>query len=399
MLLALLSYVITFQLLQNTWDELEDKDKKFDLFGTNSSLQLVSFSTRLLTFVLSAYVLQIMGAYFKGAKDKARRMNYAFSKVVDILSVTLNYQHRNSASCMSELHRSLCSIGHYGLTVVATSTAPPESKDKVMAARRQVFAQRGLNSDHLAHLPPKQALHVLRLAILQTISEERTGGCLSNMTAEDFVELRSRLNDYCGGASQVSASMSSNKLPFAYVNLVNCAVKVLTFFYTVTFYAVAAEDWEKMHVCIPIWEGSCEDGDLNANYGMWATFIWFNVFQLMMLYFLFGILELYVIFNDTWRSGLVQQNYCGIIDLIAEPLTKRPLNVRQLSVGVLDGFAAELAEQHRRSSDIGTGEVRRSDGGAGVSSAVADAIVVAPGGMTPSLPVQECRALIATPLS
>jgi len=276
---------------------------------------------------LSAYLIQIVSTYFKGVRDKARRMNYGLSKVVDILSVTLDYQHENSENCRSELYRALTSIGHYGLTVVSTIT-PHKSHDEVTAARREVFRKRGLNHHLLTSLPPKQALHVVRLAILQTISEERKDGCLLDITTEDFVDLRSRLNDYCGGASQVSSSITSSKLPYSYVNLVNWAVKTLTFFYTATFYSLSAEDWYMKDVCLPM---KCDENDREATAGMWVTFLWFNIFQLIMLYFLFGILEVYVTLNDTWQSGLVLENYLGIIDMICEPLNRQPLNVRQLS--------------------------------------------------------------------
>ena len=52
-----------------------------------------------------------------------------------------------------------------------------------------------------------------------------------------------------------------------------------------------------------------------------------------MLYFLFGILECYRSVNQIWQSGLVLDNYHGIIDLICQPLERAeaPMDVEQLS--------------------------------------------------------------------
>ena len=148
------------------------------------------------------------------------------------------------------------------------------------------------------------------------------------MTEEKHVALLSHLNDYCGGVSSVSSSVSSSKLPFAYVHLVNWGVKILTAFYLVTFNCLAAEDWDMKSVCLP-WE-NCKVTESLPTPNTWMFFIWFNLMQLAILYFLFGILEIYVCVNDTWHSGLVLENYKGIIDLICEPLLKKPASIVDL---------------------------------------------------------------------
>ena len=168
----------------------------------------------------------------------------------------------------------------------------------------------------------------MRLAVLQAIEHERANGCLTKLTEEKHVALLSHLNDYCGGASSVSSSVSSSKLPFAYVHLVNWGVKILTAFYLVTFNCLAAEDWDMKSVCLP-WE-NCKVTESLPTPNTWMFFIWFNLMQLAILYFLFGILEIYVCVNDTWHSGLVLENYKGIIDLICEPLLKKPASIVDL---------------------------------------------------------------------
>ncbi|EJK59223.1 hypothetical protein THAOC_20589 [Thalassiosira oceanica] len=198
---------------------------------------------------------------------------YGLSKAVDILSVALDYDHSSSEACRLDLERALSAIGHYvslldyarvqallhsriientkALVVVSTINIPQKAEAKEI--RREVFESRKFDGDYFVSLPPKQALHVLRLAVLQAIECERAKGCLAKLTNEQHVALVSYLNDYCGGASSVSSSVSSSKLPFAYVHLVNWGVKILTAFYLVTFECLAAEDWDTTSVCMP-WE-------------------------------------------------------------------------------------------------------------------------------------------------
>jgi len=311
----------------STYQVSQERGHQAIFYGTNSTNQMIGFSGRLLTFVLSAYLIQIVTVYFKAVRGKARGMMYGLSKAVDILSVALDYDHSSSEACRLDLERALSAIGHYALVVVSTINIPQKAEAKEI--RREVFESRKFDGDYFVSLPPKQALHVLRLAVLQAIECERAKGCLAKLTNEQHVALLSYLNDYCGGASSVSSSVSSSKLPFAYVHLVNWGVKILTAFYLVTFECLAAEDWDTTSVCMP-WE-ICKLRESNPTASTWMFFIWVNLMTLAILYFLFGILEVYVCVNDTWQSGLVLQNYEGIIDLICEPLLMKPASIADLS--------------------------------------------------------------------
>ena len=173
---------------------------------------LVSVSTKLLTFVLSAYLIQIISTYHKAVRSKSRRMMYGCSQAVDCISTTIDYDHENARNILFDLHRALTAIGHHAL-----NTASGATEDIKLAT----FDKRGLDGQHLLSLPPKQVLHVLRHAILQTIVKERKNmdGCLAGMTNEDFMQLRRELNDYSGGASSTSSSSSSSKLPYCYFQL------------------------------------------------------------------------------------------------------------------------------------------------------------------------------------
>ena len=61
----------------------------------------------------------------------------------------------------------------------------------------------------------------------------------------------------------------------------------------------------------------------------------FNLFELFIVYFMFGCLEVYYALSDIWAVGLVLENYNGIIDMICLPLLPnaegRPLTFKELS--------------------------------------------------------------------
>jgi len=65
-------------------------------------------------------------------------------------------------------------------------------------------------------------------------------------------------------------------------------------------------------------------------------FIFYNAMNLLAVYFLMGILEIYPTLMKTWESQLVLNNYKLVIDLICEPLKAKadtygqPKNLSQL---------------------------------------------------------------------
>ena len=69
-------------------------------------------------------------------------------------------------------------------------------------------------------------------------------------------------------------------------------------------------------------------------------FIIFNAFNLLAVYFVMGILELYPTLMKTWQSQLVLKNYKLVIDLICEPLKPdtygQPKNLLQLKKKAFD---------------------------------------------------------------
>jgi hypothetical protein len=111
----------------------------------------------------------------------------------------------------------MTAIGGYGLINASKSCRFKLSKQQII----NFFEERNLDGEFLLSFnAPKQVLHILRLAILQLMKKERNkddGGCLKLMSDQDWQVLRTQLNNYCGGASQTSSSVTSSKLPYPYV--------------------------------------------------------------------------------------------------------------------------------------------------------------------------------------
>ena len=102
-------FFVLFYSLDSKWnDGLPDKG-----LMTNLIMAMFSFSTRLLTFVLSTYVIQLITMYHMGARSKARDMMYGCFRAVDCLTVSLDYD-RQYQTILAETaprddgHRALC---------------------------------------------------------------------------------------------------------------------------------------------------------------------------------------------------------------------------------------------------------------------------------------------------
>jgi len=85
----------------------------------------------------------------------------------------------------------------------------------------------------------------------------------------------------------------------------------------------------------------CDEGDQTLSFMHVLHFILVNCFQVFLLYFVFGALEMYHALSEIWASGLVLENYMGIIDLICSPLqpniASRPLTFADISSTLDEG--------------------------------------------------------------
>jgi hypothetical protein len=138
------------------------------------------------------------------------------------------------------------------------------------------------------------------------------------MSDNDWVAIREQLNEYCAGASTTSSSISSSKLPYSYVQLVNWGTNMFIFFQVIAFYQTKAYFFSASDVYLDF----ISDEPMNLSEAVLHLFhfIIFNLFEIFVVYFMLGCLEVYHSLSDIWAEGLVVQNYIGIIDMICLPL-------------------------------------------------------------------------------
>ena len=218
-------------------------------------------------------------------------MNYGASNAVDTIIATIDYDHPNAHKLLSNVYGAMTSIGRYALVNASKSCKAKSSHHDII----ELFEERGLDGTYLSQIAPKQVLHILRLAILQAVKEERLkstsnsedhdgGGCFEHMSDMDWQVLRTQLNDYCGGASQTCSCVSSSKLPYPYVEFVNWAVHTISIFQTLAFYTEKAEGWAKSPTCWTnkMWVGmECNEGDHVVTYMHVFHFFAITFFQIV----------------------------------------------------------------------------------------------------------------------
>ena len=256
-------------------------------------------------------------------------MNYGLSNAVDTLATTLDYNHPNTPGLLDAIYGPLVVIGQYGLTLASKTSAYQKSPQDILA----LFERHQLDGTYLLHTyPPKQILHTLRLAILQEIQKERqqtaaaassSSSCLQSMCNEDFIELRKQLNDYSGWSSSTSSSVSSSKLPFGYVHFINWSTHAILFMIVFQMFQEQGSIWCKSDICWSLVARSChEETDRPPDAMEIIQLLMHFLFQIITLYYVLGSLELYHVLEQSFSSGLVVQNYYGIIELICAPLRK-----------------------------------------------------------------------------
>lgn len=285
----------------------------------------ISMATRLLTFTLSSYVGIIVANYWTNVRRKTRNMNYGLSNAVDTIATTIDYNHPNASVLLDSIYGPLVVIGQYGLAIASKTSKYKKSKEEIL----ELFDRHNLDGKYLLNTyPPKQIMHTLRLAILQEIQKERhdaASSCLHYMSNEDFIELRKQLNDYCGWASSTSSSVSSSKLPYGYVQFINWSTHAVLLMCVYQMFQEQGYRWSKAGICWTFTHRLCRETDRHARHVEIYQFVFFVLFKIIILYFVLGCLELYYVLEQSFSSGLVVQNYYGIIELICAPLSKTTL--------------------------------------------------------------------------
>ncbi|KAL7535410.1 hypothetical protein ACHAWF_005168 [Thalassiosira exigua] len=293
---------------------------------------LQSWSSRLMVFVLTGYLFRLVQYYWVNVRIKAAGLLRGTSKVVNMISIHIDYDHPRAEELLSSLHGAVNLIGHYSFAVTSKNTKFRLS-EKEMA---ELFHSRGYESEHLLSLHPKAAINKLHWGILQTITKERNmaeKGCISRLGEIAWIQLTGDMAQMSGDAMSVMSCTSSNKLPFALSHLVNWVTRLMTFFYMITIYGHLANEINGRGNAVPF---SCVGGtvDPNANeeqpFCPTRFYVYFNVFYALTLYFILGCLEMHHALSKVWESGLVLKNYLGVIDQVCQPLLDKPKELSEM---------------------------------------------------------------------
>jgi hypothetical protein len=196
-----------------------------------------------------------------------------------------------------------------------------------------IFEDRDLDSEYLLSTgDKKETVSILRRGMIQTLHQEWQceDGCCRSLDAHRWEGLLQHLQTMSGSAMSLISSVSSNKLPFAYVHLVSWGTYTISFQFTYCLllaYALEVRESEDENgLNVPLtcgFDSTCGTG----------FHIMFNAAQAVGLYFVFGAMELYRCMGDIWESGLVLKNYLGVVDKVCGPLLPTnfpPRNLNQM---------------------------------------------------------------------
>lgn len=180
-----------------------------------------SWASRLMVFVLTGFMFRLVTAYWVGTRLKAAKLLIGTSKVVDVLTATIDYDNPRAEEFLPLLWGAIHLIGHYSFTVSSKNTKYKLSKKEVA----DMFKEHGYEAEPLLKLHVKNTINKLHWGILQSVKKERMpGGCLESMDSVEHVQLLESMALMSGGAMSTMSCTSSNKLPFALFHLVNWVV-------------------------------------------------------------------------------------------------------------------------------------------------------------------------------
>ncbi|KAL7527894.1 LOW QUALITY PROTEIN: hypothetical protein ACHAWF_005804 [Thalassiosira exigua] len=291
-----------------------------------------AFVTRLLTWLLASFVAQVVVIYYMNVRVKACEMIQGLSSFVDILSVIVDYKSPRSTELLNDLYGSVRAIAHYAFAHAAANTQFRLSRDEIQA----IFDENGYDGKYMLSHHKKQTVKIMCLAILRSIEEEMESeqSCIKNYCPPRQEGLRADLRNFSVGAMSVISCVSSNKLPYAYVQFIAWATKdflLAEIFLSYVSFGLENVEHDMVFTCF---DSSFSSLDIRNLGCVTDDFIFFNVIQIFATYVLLGCLELYPTLVKSWSSQLVVKNYTLVVDLVCEPLRPdvygQPKNLSQL---------------------------------------------------------------------
>ncbi|KAL7548587.1 hypothetical protein ACHAWF_011866 [Thalassiosira exigua] len=283
----------------------------------------INFYGRLLTWLLSGYVAAMVGQYYRGAKEKGGQMFASMGSFVGNITPFINRECDRAEEFSEDLWRALTCMGHYALAHAASNTKFKKSKKEI----QDIFDSRGFDGKYLLSFGKKETATVIYNGILETLHEEyKKGetGCLEvTFDSDIFVKVSTDLENLLEGVLRVISSMSANKLPYAYHQLIHWGVRNGFFLNNISVYWILALNLSSNgadHYPFGCFHTMLSLKPDDATNCPTEEYIWFNVFRILLGYFILGCLELYPTLVKTWEHSLVLRNYQEVVDSICRPL-------------------------------------------------------------------------------
>ncbi|KAL7525382.1 hypothetical protein ACHAWF_001333 [Thalassiosira exigua] len=235
--------------------------------------------------------------------------------IVGNISVVINYQCDGADEFTESLWGALTSMGYYALAHAASNTKFKVSEDEM----RAIFDSRGLDGEYLLSFKKKETATLIYNGMMTSLEQEfeKEGkGCLKRtFDSHRFVKVAKDMEILLEGVLRVISSMSSNKLPYAYHQLIHWAVRNGLFITTLFRYKILGNGHAADGSPYPFECHEKVGDDCHTN-----EFIWFNALRILLAYFIIGCLELYPTLAKAWENSLVLKNYQRVVDSICCPL-------------------------------------------------------------------------------
>ena len=279
---------------------------------------LDTFSLRLLTWLLAGFISHVIFQYYVSVRRKASDMINGLDAFVDGISISVDYNSPRAIAFLNDLYGAVKATAYYAFAYASENTKFRLSNDELQA----IFDDNGYNGEHMTSYPKKQTITVMRQALLHSLEEEKEASesCLKKNRYNQFREenIRQSISQFAAGAMSTVSCVSSNKIPFAYVQLIVWATRSFALLHAFMSYLVMALDHVEKGTK-PVFSCYSFTDDLDPTCRT-AEFVLFEVFFVIEIYFVMGLLELYPVLMKIWQNHLVLKNYKRVIDDICLPL-------------------------------------------------------------------------------
>jgi hypothetical protein len=200
---------------------------------------------RLLVFALAAYGVYVVRVYYEGTRTKLAALISNMSSFADTLTITMDYDSPRAKEFLMSLHGAVTLIAEYAFACALANTKLKLSQEEMT----DLFEKRGYDHGTLLSVHKKQTITLLWQGILQTLKKEQEqgqDGCLKELDSFRWEGLRHDLCPFLGGAMSVISCVSSSKIPFAYLQLLNWGTKMALTLYTVYLYIYTASEAKEL---------------------------------------------------------------------------------------------------------------------------------------------------------